>query len=208
MIISLMKILPCKGYVEYFLDGKLYCNTVGYFRDKGYDEFEGAAFLHPTTLRIGSHTVPEEDLVGPVILTPNLVADLKVFCMFSWRAPKVGDDEILIDLESQLGSIEACIAEFGTYTVVVKNTTEFLRRVELAAVRGGVLSHVRGPVRYINPDTFRTNPRRTLKNPALQTGTTCPPEGIPIRLPNRPRTRRSSRTAHRGHPRHRILHED
>ena len=145
VIISLMKILPCKGYVEYFLDGKLYCNTVQYFRDKGYDEFEGAAFLHPTTLRIGSHTVPEEDLVGPVILTPNLVANLNVFCMFSWRAPKVGDDEILIDLESQLGSIEACIAEFGTYTVVVKNTTEFLRRVELAAVLGGgILSHVRG----------------------------------------------------------------
>ena len=67
MIISLMKILPCKEYVEYFLDGKLYCNTVRYFRDKGYDEFEGAAFLHPTTLRIGSHTVPEEDLVGPAI---------------------------------------------------------------------------------------------------------------------------------------------
>ena len=197
MIISLMKILPCKEYVEYFLDGKLYCNTVRYFRDKGYDEFEGAAFLHPTTLRIGSHTVPEEDLVGPAILTPNLVADLNVFCMFSWRAPKVGDDAILIDLESQLGSIAACIAEFGTYTVVVKNTTEFLRRVELAAVRGGVLSTRAWPRSIHQPGYFPNEPRRTLENPALQTGTTCPPEGIPIRLPNRPRTRRSSRTAHR-----------
>ena len=101
-------------------------------------------------------------------VTPNLVSNLNVFCMFSWRAPKVGDDAILIDLESQLGSIAACIAEFGTYTVVVKNTTEFLRRVELAAVRGGVLSHVRGPVRYINPDTFRTNPAEPLRIPLLK----------------------------------------
>ena len=45
MIVSLMKILPCKEYVEYFLDGKLYCNTVRYFRDEGYDEFEGAGFF-------------------------------------------------------------------------------------------------------------------------------------------------------------------
>ena len=154
-----MKILPCKEYVKCLLDGKLYCNTVRHFRDEGYDEFEGAAFLHPTTLRINSYTIPEEDLAGPVILNPNLVADLNVFCMFSWRAPKVGDDEILIDLESQLGSIEACIAEFGPYTVVVKNTTEFLRRVELAVARrgNGVLSRVRGAVRYINPNTFRTD---------------------------------------------------
>ena len=165
-----MKILPCKEYVEYFLDGKLYCNTVRYFRDEGYDEFEGAAFLHPTTLRINSYTIPEEDLAGPVILNPNLVADLNVFCMFSWRVPKVGDDEIVIDLESQLGSIEACIAEFGPNTVVVKNTTEFLRRVELAVARrgNGVLSSVRGAVRYINPDTFRTNLTEPLRIPLFK----------------------------------------
>ena len=90
-----MKILPCKEYVEYFLDGKLYCNTVRYFRDKRYDEFEGADFLHPTTLRLDSHTIPEEDLAGPVILHSNFVADLNVFCMFAWRAPKVGDDDVL-----------------------------------------------------------------------------------------------------------------
>ena len=165
-----MKILPCKEYVEYFLDGKLYCNPVWYFRDKGYDEFEGAAFLHPTTLRINSYTIPEEDLAGPVILHSNLVANLNVFCMFSWRVPKVGDDQILIDLESQLGSIEACVAEFGPYTVVVKNTTEFLRRVELAVARrdSRVLSCVHGAVRYINPDTFRTNPIESLRTPLFK----------------------------------------
>ena len=170
MIISLMKILPCKEYVEYFLDGKLYCNTVRYFRDKRYDEFEGADFLHPTTLRLDSHTIPEEDLAGPVILHSNFVADLNVFCMFAWRAPKVGDDDVLIDLESQLGSIDAYVAEFGRYTVVVKNTTEFFRRVGLAVARrgNGVLSGAHGAVRYINPDTFRTNPTDPLRTPLFK----------------------------------------
>ena len=168
MIVSLMKILRCKEYVEYFLDGKLYCNTVRYFRDEDYDELEGAAFLHPTTLRINSYTIPEEDLAGPLILTANLVADLRVFCMFSWRVPKVGDDEILIDLESQLGSIRDCINEFGPYTVLVKNTTEFLRRVELAAKRRGILSFVRDAVQYINPSTFRTDLTKPLRIPLFK----------------------------------------
>ena len=65
-IVSLMKIVPCKEYADSFLDGNLYCNTVRYFRDRGYDEFEGAAFIHPDTLRIGSHTIPQADLAGPV----------------------------------------------------------------------------------------------------------------------------------------------
>ena len=164
VIISLMKILRCKAYVEDFLDGKLYCNTVRHFRET-CDEFEGAAFLHPTTLRIGSHRIPEEDLVGPVVLTPNLVSDLNLFCMFSWRAPNVGDDEILIDLESQLGSLKDCIRDFGPYAVIVKNATEFLRRVERSAVREKLLFHARGPVRYINPDTFRTNPAELSRIP-------------------------------------------
>ena len=165
-----MKILPCKEYVEDFLDGKLYCNRVRYFRDEGYDEFEGGDFLHPTTLCINSYTIPEEDLAGPVIIHSNFVSDLNVFCMFAWRVPKVGEDDVLIDLESQLGSIKTCIDDFGPYTVLVKNTTEFFRRVGLAVARrrNGVLSGVHGAVRYINPDTFRTNPADSLRTPLFK----------------------------------------
>ena len=170
MIVSLMKILRCEKYVEDFLDGKLYCNTVGYFRDEDYDEFEGADFLHPTTLRLGSYTIPEEDLAGPVILYSNFVSDLNVFCMFAWRLPKVGDADVLIDPESQLGSIKTCIADFGPYTVLVKNTSEFFRRVGLAVARrgNGVLSGAHDAVRYINPDTFRTNPTEPLRTPLFK----------------------------------------
>ena len=170
MIVSLMKILPCKEYVECFLDGMLYCNTVRYFRDEGYDEFEGAAFLHPTDLHISAHAFRVEDLAGPVILKLNVVANLNVFCMFSWRVPKVGDDKIRIDLESQLGRITDCKDDFGPYTVVVKNTTEFFRRVKMAIKerRREVRAGVRGVVRYINPDTHRSNLDELLKIPLFK----------------------------------------
>ena len=85
-----MKILPCKEYVEDFLDGKLYCNTVRYFRDEGYDEFEGGDFLHPTTLCINSYTIPEEDLAGPVIVQSNFVSNLNVFSLLSHRLSNEG----------------------------------------------------------------------------------------------------------------------
>ena len=166
-IVSLMKIVPCKQYGDCFLDGNLYCNTVRYFRDQGYDEFEGAAFIHPETVRIDSQTIPKEDLAGPVIVKLDRVADLNIFCMFSWRVPEVGDDKILIDLESQLGSVAACIADFGPYTVVVTNTTEFLRRVELAVTQRGS-GFLRGVVRYFDPDTHRTDRAEWMKIPLFK----------------------------------------
>lgn len=170
MIISLMKILPCKECVEFLLDGNLYCNTVRYFRDEGYDEFEGAAFVHPTSLRISSHAISAEDLAGPMIVKLDVVANLNVFCMFSWRMPKVGNDKMMFDLESQLGSIRDCIAEFGPYTVVVKDTTEFFRRVEVAIKDGrkSILAGVRGVVRYVNPNTHRSNLDEFLKLPLFK----------------------------------------
>lgn len=169
-IVSLMKIVRCQSYANSFLDGNLYCNTVRYFRDHGYDEFEGAAFLHPDTVRFGSHTIPKEDLAGPVVVKLDRVADLNIFCMFSWTVPTVGNDRILIDLESQLGSIESCITDFGPYTVVVKNTTEFLRRVDRAVTQcgSGFLLSMRGVVRYFDPDTHQTDFANELKIPLFK----------------------------------------
>lgn len=209
MIISLIKVLRCKKYVKSLLDGTLHCKTIQCFRDKGYDELEGAALVDPTTLRIGSHTVPKEDLVGPVVIQPNVVANLNVFCMFAWRAPKVGDaNDVRRGLESQLGSIRDCIDDFGPYAVVVKNTTEFLHRVELAAHRRyNIGFHKRGLVEYIDPDSLRMNFTEVSRIPffkqkkfahqkeyrfVFQTNDKPGLLELPIG----------------GHPRHRILHED
>ena len=82
----------------------------------------------------------------------------------------MGDDKILIDLDSQLGSIAECIEDFGPYTVVVKNTTEFLRRVDRAVMQrgSGLLTSVRGVVRYFDPDTHRTELAEALKIPLFK----------------------------------------
>ena len=179
VILRLLKIVCCEKYAEDFLNGKLYCNTVRYFRgnesedskgNKRYDKFEGAAFLPPSTFRITarypdeggrveSHTIPAEDLAGPITVMPDLIADLNVFCMFAWSAPKVGESAVRIDLESQLGGVENCVDDFGPHTVVVKDVTEFLRRVDLAAQQDSrVLKDFRGPVRYVKPETQPTDP--------------------------------------------------
>ena len=148
----------------------MYCNTVRFFRNQGYDEFEGAAFLHPDYVQIGQFTIPKEDLDGPVIVKLDHVANFNIFCMFSWTVPLVGDDKIVIDLESQLGSIEQCKREFGAYAVVVKNTTEFLHRVDHAVTRqgGGFLPSMRGVVRYIDPKTHQSDLTRPLKLPLFK----------------------------------------
>ena len=90
MIVSFMKIVPCEQYAECLLAGNLYCNTVRYFREEGYDEHEGAAFVHPDTLRIGSYSIPQGRFGRSGDHKPNRVADLNVFCMFSWRVTQDG----------------------------------------------------------------------------------------------------------------------
>ena len=112
------------------------------------------------TVRIGDWVIPKEDLVEPPLLMPNLVSELNVFCMFCWTSPKTGDDKILFDPESQLGSIRDLVQTFGEYTVVIKNVTEFLQRVDKAVARpyNGVLRSVRGIVSYGEPRTDEVLP--------------------------------------------------
>ena len=62
-------------------------------------------------------------------------------------------------LESQLGSINECIKEFGPYTVVVRNVTKFFSRVDASyqadpRFRG---PGIRGRVRYIDAANHHTD---------------------------------------------------
>ena len=152
-IISLMKIVPSEERAEQFLDGQLYCNTLSFLR-KQFDEYEGTVPISGK-VRIEDYEIPQEDLAETALLMPNLVSDLNVFCMFCWASPKAGRDEILLDPESQLGSIRNLEQTFGTHTVVIKNVTEFFRRADKALERSynGVLRSVRGIVDYVEPPT-------------------------------------------------------
>ncbi|MDD9982381.1 MAG: hypothetical protein OXU81_13665 [Gammaproteobacteria bacterium] len=157
-IFSLMKIISCEKRAEQVLDGQLYCNTISFMREQ-FDEYEGTVPL-PGTLRIEDFTIPKEDLAEPPLLMPKLVSDLNVFCMFCWAAPNVGGDNILFDPVSQLGSIRTLVETFGEHTVVIKNVTEFFRRVDKAAAHphSGALGRTRGIVTYSEPSPGEAPP--------------------------------------------------
>lgn len=155
-IFSLMKIVSCEARAEQVLDGQLYCNTLSYLR-KRFDKYEGTVPL--SGLRIGDYAIPKEDLVEPPLLMPGLVSDLNVYCMFAMWSPKM-DDKIRFDPESQLGSIEGLVGEFGNHTVVIQDVSEFFRRTDQAMQhqRSGVLRSLRGTVNYVDSGAGATLP--------------------------------------------------
>ena len=155
-IISLIKIVSCRDYAESFLNGNLYCNTVRWFRDNGYDDFEGSLFIDSDQLRIGDVTIAREERVGAVIFQPNAISDINIFCMFAWTAP-TGGGQMIVDLESQLGPLDQLRKEFGDYAVVITNVTEFLGRVGHAARQ--LDTGIARMVRYVDPTTHRTDTR-------------------------------------------------
>ena len=147
-----MKIVPSEERAEYFLDGRLYCNTLRYFSEHE-DKQEGAIALPPHDLRVSlnlrSFVISKENIVSAT-LHPDIVADLNVFCMYSWAAPKVGEDHVLFDKEPQLGSIRELVKGYGEHVVVMRNVTEFFDRVKRAAdcQDSGVILAKGGLIRY------------------------------------------------------------
>lgn len=165
-IISLMKMVECRDHAEYLLDGGLYANRLKSFRDRerGKDELEGTAWLQPDKITIRLDGVPslQDDLAGPVEVRLNRVAELHIFCMFGfWTEGGAvpSPDTSRGFLERQLGSINECIEEFGPYTVVVRNVTEFFRRVDASYKADPRFTGlgIRGQVRYIDAATHHTD---------------------------------------------------
>ncbi len=169
-LVTLIKIVRCKEHAKSFLDGNIRCNTVRYYREH-YDEHEGAFFVRPDSIniRIGDQTktVPNEDLAGSVIFHPNEIAALNIFCMFCWKAPQVDDEQVVIDVESQLGSIRNCKDEFGSFAVVIHNTTEFLERFDRAVYQRKIYG-ARHSVEYIDPTNYQSSIMRPYLIPLVK----------------------------------------
>ena len=151
VIILLVKIVSSVERAEAILDGQLYCNTVGYFREN--DRYEGS-FPLTGTVRINNVMFDPEDLIEPPQLTLSRVSDLNVFCMFAWAAPKLDKDRITFDPVSQLGSLKRLSKRFGNHAVVITNVTKFLQRADKAVAPSNfrVLGRSRNLVDYVNPD--------------------------------------------------------
>ena len=158
MNIALMKVVKCKQYAEDLLNGKLYCNSIEWFR-QNHDEFEGDYYTFPERIAFKKEgiTVTKEQLVGPVTFYFHNMRNSFAYCTFSWLAP-MKDGIVDIRLPDQIGSLSDLSKKFGSHTVIV-NAHEFIERVD-NAVRQNDISGRRGPVHYADPkDLNQDSPR-------------------------------------------------
>ena len=155
MIVFLAKVFEKKEHAEAFLKGSMYANRLSYFKNLGGaygrgDEYEGAIMpplddfastlkaTDPTTGEVvSSITMTGEDLAAPVIVSPRWFDHFNVFCMYAGRfeLQEVSRDD-LQDLKRQL-DISEDFERLGEHIVIIKNTTEFFRRVRHAGDQAG-----------------------------------------------------------------------
>ena len=170
MIVFLAKVFEKKEHAEAFLKGSMYANRLSHFKklEGAYgrgDDYEGVIMpplddfaltleaTDPTTGEVvDSTTITGEDLAAPVIMSPEWFDHFNVFCMYAARfdgLQEISRDN-LQDLKRQL-DISEDFARLGEHTVLIKNTTEFIRRVKLAAEQAGYRIYAK-LVSYYDPE--------------------------------------------------------
>ena len=138
----LLKAYWCERWANEFLDGCLYCNTLSFHRKK--DSQEGAVVIpgsNITQFKIGPH----EFKVGPhglktvkrVTYRLDIADYINVFCMYSWAPPfeDSAKKRVILNKETQLGSLRTHEDTYGPYTVLVRDIPEFLRRLSKSVER-------------------------------------------------------------------------
>ena len=150
-------------YALNFLNGRLYCNRLSYFRGleeqnlpERADQHEGlVAWGQPGIFRIeiNGHDI-SNDLAAPASLSSNRLGDFNVLCM---HAGYVNETDVrFLDDSSKLRELllipDECM-KFGQIAVVIKNGPEFLKRVSDTA-RALSYREAHSLVRYYDPNTF------------------------------------------------------
>lgn len=117
-----------------FCDGNLHINTIAYFRENGYDKFEGIGQHKPTldtVVKVNGQRIPPEYLAGPIQIDSKNIQCIHVFCMSVVRP---GDFDEVTDLNTpgfrkQLEIDSRCFSEFGDHAVIIHKPQEFINRV-------------------------------------------------------------------------------
>ena len=146
-LMLLLKAFERKEWAETFLDGCLYCNTLSFHRKK--DKQEGAVVIagsslsrHKIELGVRGGQKRELESIASLTFRPNIANHINVFCMFSWTPPFIDDERILVDKESQLGSLRTLEDTYGPYTVFLKRIPEFVRRLRSAVDSAGTTAWI------------------------------------------------------------------
>ena len=170
MIHFLLKIFAEKQHADKFLRGEMYANRLSWFKkiedsDGRGDEYEGAVMLQRDNLVIhltasdgetgeflSESTITKDDLAAPPVMQSAVFDNLNLFCMYAGHSrdfqPKT--DDPLQELQKHIEMPEDCL-HLGRYAVGIKDASEFLRRIQVAAKREGY-SICRGLVEYYDPE--------------------------------------------------------
>lgn len=137
----LAKIFRKKEYMGDFLDGNLYMNCLGFFKnveDADNTQFDSKeaiqSYLQPhdvlIEIKYGDQIIKleEKDLVGPVIIQNNGYNNLKIICFYS---PYVDYTDLEGSIE-KLKITEKMKNDFGDHVILITSFTEFSSRLETA----------------------------------------------------------------------------
>ena len=174
----LVKMCREMQFAEDFRNGILYANRLSYFRDLENDQRsdphegvifwseQGASFTLTVTLPddVDTVTLTEDDLVGPIEVTPDSASFLNIFCMYICRDLKFSKYLPEGAVRMDFGIHKECVRNFGEYAIVVTDSAEFLTRVRKAAETNCIVGRY-GAVKYQDPIDRPANLLHTLELP-------------------------------------------
>ena len=151
-VFLLAKIFENQKYMQDFCNGKLYMNSLAYFKDieiindkPRYDSYEGIrCYWQPQQciLELNGHKF--NNLIAPITLYSHSNNYKNVFCMWSISSENdILRGNIYIDEENK---------KFGEYLVVITSPKIFLERITSALQNSGLSAQV-GLVEYYDEKT-------------------------------------------------------
>ena len=166
MIFFLVKFFAEERYADDFVRGKIYANSLSYFKEieesdsnRG-DRHEGVLWwIQPDQIQLtlNDRTIPSSDFAGPLEMQSTWLSNQHVFCMYAAHScdidlRSITSEEEMPRLRERIRIPNDCL-HFGKFAVVVTVAPEFVRRVQLAATALGYRGR-RGLVQYYDPDEF------------------------------------------------------
>ena len=162
-ILFLAKTYKEKHHADQFVDGKLHCKRLSWFKtgemytdSSRIDVHEGLSqYLQPNKVTLEINSVDlSKDLARPLEIYLDRYQHVNLFCMHAGHSGdfiNVSHNNIR-DFENFVKIPDAC-KEFGDHTVFITNVGEFIRRVESACRKKDYKLH-RKLVSYYNPAIF------------------------------------------------------
>ena len=164
-IVFFVKFFERATYASDFVEGKLFCNTLGAF--KGREGLDGSgradrnegtiAWLQPGIGRTEINGIDmTDDLVRPRQFQRDWLNYLHLFCVHAGHTSALDlsspTNANIEDLRQELIIPERCMA-LGEHAVVVKNVPEFMARMKaVTQVQNYRISS--GSVKYYDPESF------------------------------------------------------